>query len=132
MRFVYIPARFSSMLPQQQPLPLPSLACIGHLLDEQHVFPSAIFLSLAIIGHFMPAWLPDIIGHFPSLQQPAQAAFEPLSALSWLQQAHAFVSGLAAVDGAVGVAVCARDASAMASVATKTNNRDFMMCILEA
>ena len=98
----------SSILPQQQAPALPPLACIGHLLDEQHIFPSAFFSFLAIIGHFMPGWLPDVIGHLPSLQQ---SAFDPVWALSWLQQAHAFES----CAGVVGCEpVCATDAKVRA------------------
>jgi hypothetical protein len=98
------------MLPQQQPLP--PLACMAHWLDALHIFPSAIFPLFAIMGHFMPVWLPDIMAHFPSLQQSVQTDLAPPSALPWLQQAQAFESGVA--GDAVGVAVWARDVIASA------------------
>jgi hypothetical protein len=109
------------MLPQQQPLA--PLSCMGHWLDEQHIFPSAGFPSLAIMGHFMAVLSPAIMGHFmaplsadimghfmPDLAMPDWAA---LPAWSGLQQAQVLVSG-AAEDGTAGAAVCAKEASANA------------------
>jgi hypothetical protein len=61
------------------------------LFPEQHIFPFGMFPCCAIMGHLGAEALPDIMGHFPSLQQPLQPVADPLGALLWLQQAQVLV-----------------------------------------
>ncbi len=87
----YIPTGAGSLMWwQQQCAPCPPFACIGHLFPEQHIFPFGTFPFSAIIGHLGPEAPPDIMGHFPSLQQPLQPVPDSLCGLFWLQQAQIF------------------------------------------